>query len=334
MSYWIVKTILGPLLRIVYRPWAAGTENVPRDGPAIIASNHLSFLDHVMVLCLLRRKVIYLAKPEYFTGTGLKRAFLSGLGNVPVESTGGGTPSEQAVRTALRVLAKRQLLGIYPEGIRSPDGRLYRGKTGVARLAIESGAPVIPCAMIGMHEFQPPNELWPNPRVRPGMRFGEPIDFSRYRGQPVDGQLLRTVTDEIMQAVQRLSGQEYVDEYAKQTHLVYNVATAGAATDAEIRAIQALRPRFQQLSEDVLAAWVGAGISIRDRLGVTDVDEAIVKALAQYHLSLFERHREEARFIHEARSTTWANRIAAGAAGGTVVAGLVALLVALHAFGH
>ncbi len=108
------------------------------------------------------------------------------------------------------------MLGIYPEGTRSPDGRMYRGKTGVARLAVESGAPVVPVAMIDTFQFQPPGTLRPNMRVRPGVRFGEPLDFSRYRGQEADAQLLRSITDEIMQAITKLSGQQYVDIDARQ----------------------------------------------------------------------------------------------------------------------
>ena len=120
-----------------------------------------------------------------------------------------------AIRTGLGVLAAGHVLGIYPEGTRSPDGRLYRGKTGVARLAIESGAPVVPCAMIDTFKLQPPTVIWPDFKVRPGVRFGEPLDFSQYRGQ-ADATLLRTVTDEIMQAIAKLSGQEYVDIDARR----------------------------------------------------------------------------------------------------------------------
>ena len=136
------------------------------------------------------RKVIFLAKSEYFTGRGLKglisRVFFTGVGQIPIDR-GGGAASEQAIRTGLRVLAAGHVLGIYPEGTRSPDGRLYRGKTGVARLAIESGAPVVPCAMIDTFQFQPPGTLRPNMRFRPGVRFGEPLDFSRYHGREADG---------------------------------------------------------------------------------------------------------------------------------------------------
>jgi 1-acyl-sn-glycerol-3-phosphate acyltransferase len=217
--YWVTKYTLGTALLIVFRPRAWGAKNVPRRGPVILASNHLSFSDHFFGPLPLPRKVIFLAKSEYFTGRGLKglisKAFFTGVGQIPIDR-GGGEASERSIRTGLRVLAAGQVLGIYPEGTRSPDGRLYRGKTGVARLAIESGAPVVPCAMIDTFKFQPPTTIWPNPRIRPGVRFGEPLDFSRYRGQQADGVLLRTVTDEIMQAIAKLSGQEYVDIDARR----------------------------------------------------------------------------------------------------------------------
>src|SRR5215472_197946 len=147
--YWVVKAILYPVLRLVFRPWFEGAENVPREGPVILASNHLSFSDHFFAPLPLPRKVVFLAKSEYFTGRGLKglfsKAFFSGLGQIPVDRTGGAA-SERALRTGLRVLAGGEVLGIYPEGTRTPDGRLYRGKTGVARLALEGRAPVVPTA--------------------------------------------------------------------------------------------------------------------------------------------------------------------------------------------
>lgn len=217
--YWVVKAILGPFLAIVFRPWAEGTENVPREGPAILASNHLSFSDHFFGPLPLPRKVTFLAKAEYFTGRGLKglisKAFFRGVGQIPVDRAG-GQASERALRTGLRVLSEGRLLGIYPEGTRTPDGRLYRGKTGVARLALESGAPVIPCAMVGTFEFMPAGKLRPRLRIRPGVRFGKPLDFSRYAGLETDRFVLRAVTDEIMYTLMELSGQEYVDEYAQQ----------------------------------------------------------------------------------------------------------------------
>ncbi len=215
--YWVVKAILGPFLTIIFRPWAEGTGNVPREGPAILASNHLSFSDHFFGPLPLPRKVTFLAKAEYFTGRGLKglvsRAFFHGVGQIPVDRSGGAA-SERALNTGLRVLSEGKLLGIYPEGTRTPDGRLYRGKTGVARLALESGAPVIPCAMVGTFELMPPGRLMPRLRFRPGVKYGKPLDFSRYAGLESDRLVLRAVTDEIMYALMELSGQEYVDEYA------------------------------------------------------------------------------------------------------------------------
>jgi 1-acyl-sn-glycerol-3-phosphate acyltransferase len=217
MFYWVVKAVLAPILRILFRPWAEGAENVPRTGPAILASNHLSFSDHFFAPLPLPRKVVFLAKSEYFTGRGIKglfsRAFFSGVGQIPVDRAG-GEASERALTTGLRVLASGQLLGIYPEGTRTPDGRLFRGKTGVARLALEARVPVIPCAMIGGFEFQPPGKITPQFKVRPGVRFGKPLDFSRYYGMETDRIVLRAITDEVIYEIMKLSGQEYVDEYA------------------------------------------------------------------------------------------------------------------------
>jgi len=217
MFYWVVKAVLTPILRILFRPWAEGTENVPRTGPAIIASNHLSFSDHFFAPLPLPRKVVFLAKSEYFTGRGIKglfsKAFFRGVGQIPVDRTG-GEASERALATGLRVLASGQVLGIYPEGTRTPDGRLFRGKTGVARLALEARVPVIPCAMIGGFEFQPPGKITPQFKVRPGVRFGKPLDFSRYYGMETDRIVLRAITDEVIYEIMKLSGQEYVDEYA------------------------------------------------------------------------------------------------------------------------
>jgi 1-acyl-sn-glycerol-3-phosphate acyltransferase len=219
MFYWVVKAILAPFLRLVFRPWAEGTDYVPRTGPAIIASNHLSFSDHFFAPLPLPRKVVFLAKSEYFTGRGIKglfsKAFFSGVGQIPVDRAG-GEASERALATGLRVLAAGHLLGIYPEGTRTPDGRLFRGKTGVARLALEARVPVIPCAMIGGFEFQPPGRITPRLAIRPGVKFGPALDFSRYYGLETDRIVLRAVTDEIIYEIMKLSGQEYVDEYAQR----------------------------------------------------------------------------------------------------------------------
>ena len=219
MYYKLAQLTLGVMLKIIFRPWAVGARNVPRQGPVILASNHLSFSDHFFGPLPLRRQVIFLAKAEYFTGRGLKglisKAFFSGLGQIPVDRHGGAA-SEGAIQAGLRVLAEGKLLGIYPEGTRSPDGRLYRGKTGIARLALEARVPVVPCAMVGTFEFMPSGQIRPNFRIRPGVRFGEPLDFSRFYGQASDRRVLRAVTDEVMRAIGELSGQEYVDMYAQQ----------------------------------------------------------------------------------------------------------------------
>jgi 1-acyl-sn-glycerol-3-phosphate acyltransferase len=217
--YWVAKYTLGITLKIVFRPWSQGRKNMPRRGPVILASNHLSFADHFFGPFPLSRKVVFLAKSEYFTGRGLKglvsKAFFSGVGQIPIDR-GGGAASERALRAGLRVLADGNVLGIYPEGTRSPDGRLYKGRTGVARLVLESRVPVVPCAMIGTFEFLPSGSFRPQLRIRPGVRFGKPLDFSRYYGKETDRVVLRAVTDEIMLEIQKLSGQEYVDIYAKR----------------------------------------------------------------------------------------------------------------------
>ena len=217
MLYWILKWTLGAALRLVFRPKVVGLENVPRRGPAIIASNHLSFSDSFFApLVIPGRKVTFMAKAEYFTGGGLKgwfsRLFFRGIGQLSVDRSG-GKASAAGLRTGLEVLRAGELLGIYPEGTRSPDGRLYRGRTGVARIALEAGVPVIPCAMVNTERLQPPGRVVPR-LVRPEVRFGKPLDFSRYAGMGDDRIVLRAVTDEIMYELMRLSGQEYVDIYA------------------------------------------------------------------------------------------------------------------------
>ncbi|HEX5996563.1 MAG TPA: lysophospholipid acyltransferase family protein [Jiangellales bacterium] len=217
MLYWLLKRVLlGPIMLVVYRPWVEGAENVPASGAAIIAGNHLTVVDSLFMPLVVERKVVFLAKSDYFTGRGVKgwfkRIFFGGTGNVPIDRSGGAA-SEAALRTGLKILERGDLLGIYPEGTRSPDGRLYRGRTGVARMALEARVPVIPVAMIGTFEMQPPGRIIPKVR-RPGVRFGKPLDFSRYYGMESDRYVLRAVTDEIMYALMQLSGQQYIDIYA------------------------------------------------------------------------------------------------------------------------
>ena len=218
MGFWLAKFIfLGPLLRLVYRPWIEGRENIPTDRPAILASNHLAFVDSFFLPLLAPRKITFLAKAEYFYTPGIKgrfqRMFFAGVGQVPIDRDDKDA-ARAALTTGVRVLHEGKLLGIYPEGTRSPDGRLYRGKTGVARMALESGAVVIPCAMINTEVIQPPGRRLPKLRPRAGVRIGKPLDFSRYEGMAGDRFVERSMTDEIMYELMQLSGQEYVDQYA------------------------------------------------------------------------------------------------------------------------
>jgi 1-acyl-sn-glycerol-3-phosphate acyltransferase len=226
--YWFLRWIaLGPVLRLLFRPEIEGLGHVPEHGPAILASNHLSYADWLFMPLTLNRKVTFVAKAEYFTTPGLKgwlqNRFFRGAGQVPIDRTSGDTAADALV-AAKRVLGAGELFGIYPEGTRSHDGRLYRGRTGVARLAIETGVPVVPIGVLGTDIVAPPGKKfgrWTRPRVR----FGRPLDFSRYKGLENDRFVLRSATDEIMYEIMRLSGQEYVDVYAsdakahaKETH--------------------------------------------------------------------------------------------------------------------
>ncbi|MFC7894738.1 MULTISPECIES: 1-acyl-sn-glycerol-3-phosphate acyltransferase [unclassified Streptomyces] len=217
MFYYVLKyVLLGPLLRVVFRPRIEGLDHVPASGAAIVAGNHLSFSDHFLMPAVLRRRITFLAKAEYFTGPGLKGRltafFFRSAGQIPVDRSG-KEAGQAAIREGLGVLGKDELLGIYPEGTRSHDGRLYKGKVGVAVMALRAGVPVVPCAMIGTFEAQPPGRRIP--RLHPVViRFGEPLDFSRYAGMEGEKAVLRAVTDEILYAIMSLSGQEYVDRYA------------------------------------------------------------------------------------------------------------------------
>lgn len=217
MFYWILKyLVVGPVLKAIYRPWITGKENVPSTGAAILASNHLSVMDSIFLPLLLDRPMSFLAKNEYFTGRGLTgwatRWFMKGTGQIPLDRSG-GQASEAALNTALRVIGRGDLLGIYPEGTRSPDGTLYRGRTGLARMALEAKVPVIPVVMIDTEKMMPIGTKIPR-AVRVGVVIGEPLDFSRYAGMENDRYILRSVTDEIMVALQRLGQQRYSDEYA------------------------------------------------------------------------------------------------------------------------
>ncbi|MEJ7633369.1 lysophospholipid acyltransferase family protein [Aeromicrobium sp.] len=218
MFYWFLKFLaLGPVLKLIFRPWAEGTENLPKEGAVILASNHLSYSDWLFTPCVVPRRVTFVAKAEYFEGSGIKgwlqKTFFSGAGQVPIDRTSGSSAAG-AIKTQLRLLENGNVCGIYPEGTRSHDGKLYRGRTGVARLALESGVRVIPMCVINTNVVAPPGRIL-GKVVRVGVRFGKPLDFSRYEGMQDDRYILRAITDEIMYEIMRLSDQEYVDLYAQ-----------------------------------------------------------------------------------------------------------------------
>ncbi len=217
MFYWLMKyVVIGPIVKAIWRPWIVGRRNVPAEGAAILASNHLSFVDSIFLPLMLDRPVVFLAKSDYFTGKGLKgwatRMFFKGTGQLPIDRSG-GKASEASLNTGLQVLGSGDLLGIYPEGTRSPDGKLYRGRTGIARMALEAHVPVVPVVMVDTDTMMPIGTTIPR-IVRVGIVVGEPIDFSRFEGMEGDRYILRSITDEIMVALQRLGEQEYDDVYA------------------------------------------------------------------------------------------------------------------------
>jgi 1-acyl-sn-glycerol-3-phosphate acyltransferase len=235
--YWFLKWVaLGPFLKLVFRPQVTGSDHVPTRGPAILASNHLSYADWLFMPLTLSRRVTFVAKAEYFTTPGIKgwfqKKFFSGAGQVPIDRSGANA-AEGALKAAKKLLTDGELFGIYPEGTRSHDGKLYRGKTGVARLALECRVPVIPVAVVGTDVVAPPGQTF-GKLTRPIVRFGKPLDFSRYEGMENDRYILRSITDEIMYEIMRLSGQEYVDMYATRAKEESKKAAdaADAAADA------------------------------------------------------------------------------------------------------
>lgn len=217
MWYWLFKFIfMGPLLSLLGRPKVEGLEYVPSSGPVILASNHLAVADSFYLPLVVSRRITFLAKAEYFTGTGIKgwftRWFYTVAGQVPIDRTDADS-ALAALQTASRILGEGKLLGMYPEGTRSPDGKLYKGKTGLARVALETGVPVIPVAMIGTDVVNPPgSKMWRFGRVQ--VKFGKPMDFTRFEGLAGNRFIERAVIDEVMYELMRLSGQEYVDLYA------------------------------------------------------------------------------------------------------------------------
>ena len=260
MLYWLLKHILvGPILRVLFRPDVQGLENIPAEGPAILASNHLSFSDSFFLPLVAPRRITFLAKSDYFTGRGLKgrltAAFFRCVGQVPIDRSGGNA-SNAALTSGLRILHAGDLLGIYPEGTRSPDGHLYRGRTGVARMALEGKVPVIPVAMIDTDKAQPTGQVVPKIH-RIGVKIGAPLDFSRYEGMEEDRFVLRSITDEIMYALMELSGQEYVDVYASAQKKRLLAAARDRAKDLESR----LPHRHAAADEPALGVVEGRGVA-------------------------------------------------------------------------
>lgn len=215
MLYWVLKWVVFlPVIRVLFRPWVQGRENIPASGPAILVGNHVSAGDTYLLPAMISRRLTFPAKAEAFEGRGFRgrvlKLFLEGIGMHPMDRSGGRASATSMVGVA-QVLQSGQLLGIFPEGTRSPDGRLYKGKTGVARLVLQTGVPVVP---VGMVDTQFVRVLGIPMMRRPGLRIGAPLEFQRYAGAGNDRDVLRYVTDEIMAAVQQLSGQTYVDAYA------------------------------------------------------------------------------------------------------------------------
>ncbi len=212
VAYWVTKAILTPMLRFLFRVRTDGVEQVPAQGAAILASNHVSFCDSIFLPLVLRGRMTFVAKAEYFEDP--KTAwFFRAVGQIPIKRTG-GSASQRALASAREVLESGQLFGIYPEGTRSPDGRLYKGHTGVARLALECKVPVLAVACIGTREAQPIGRAIPRLFMPISIRISRPMDFSRYYGCEADPLVLRKITDEIMFELRQLSGQEYVNTYA------------------------------------------------------------------------------------------------------------------------
>ena len=216
--YWLLRYgSLGPLVNLLYTPWIEGAENIPKTGAAILAPNHLSFIDSIVVPLATSRRVTFLAKSEYFEGKGFKgfamRTFFRSAGQIPVER--GTSRASNALTAAAKVLQNGGLIALYPEGTRSPTGMLYKGRTGVARLALENKVPVIPIGLHGTREIQPPERNMPK-LGRVGIKIGKPLGFSHLYEQRTERDTLRAVTDEIMKSIREVSDQQYVDMYAEE----------------------------------------------------------------------------------------------------------------------
>jgi len=272
--YPVAKAVLTPLFRASWRFTIEGAEHVPATGPAVLCPNHTSVLDSFFVPALLPRRVTYVGKAEYMDDWKTRKLFPA-LGMIPIDRTGGDA-GERALATAQRVLENGELFGIYPEGTRSRDGRLYRGHTGPARLALRTGAPIIPIGLVGSREVMPPDARFPKLRRAVTIRFGEPITVDRYLDRADDHLVYRQIIDEVMYEIRELSGQEYVNEYASKKP---RPAVPAPTRGDEVRAADGARsgpelvvvtvngnrsgaadrststvPELQRVDEDVLAA--------------------------------------------------------------------------------
>lgn len=233
LFYWLMKHVfIGPWFKLFFRPWVEGLEHIPNRGPVILCPNHLSFIDSIMIPLSVKRRVVYLGKSDYFDKWYMKW-FFEGAGVIPVKREG-GSAGEASLLAGCEQLDKGLIVGVYPEGTRSPDGRLYKGKTGAARMALRARVPVIPVAVFGTNDAMPAGKFLPR-RKRIGVRFGQPLDFSRFFGQEDDRFILRSVTDEIMYELMMLTGREYVDEYASKVkgNIAKDASATPAARDAD-----------------------------------------------------------------------------------------------------
>ncbi|HZQ28420.1 MAG TPA: lysophospholipid acyltransferase family protein [Acidimicrobiales bacterium] len=246
MAYWVVKAVLTPVLRFLFRVRVEGAEHIPADGAAILASNHLSFSDSIFLPLVLRRRITFVAKAEYFDDP--KTAwFFRAVGQIPIKREG-GSASQGALDAATEVLEGGGLFGIYPEGTRSPDGRLYKGHTGVARLALRNRCPVLAVAMIGTREAQPIGQVKPNFFMPITVRISEPMSFERYDDRADDPRVLREITDQVMFELRELSGQEYVHQYAKRKDTEEGAAAAEPARIASVVAADGLAGTFDRVA--------------------------------------------------------------------------------------
>lgn len=212
----VAKTVLGPVFRFAWRVEVEGLDRIPRQGGALIAPNHTSVLDSFFLPLILPRRITYVGKAEYLDDWKTKYAFPA-MGMIPIDRSGGDA-SAAALDAATQVLRRGELFGIYPEGTRARDGRLHKGHTGVARLALRTNSPIIPVGIVGSREVQPPDARFPKPFMHVSVRFGDPIDVCRYADRANDRLILRQITDEVMYEIRNLSGQDYVDHYATKTH--------------------------------------------------------------------------------------------------------------------